>query len=97
MVIASHCSSLPTTMKDSAKKATLMSTDASHINLFTIATICFLARLSITTTDVWTTTTAREINSASESTTKKTIKAVLCEIFASPSCNPGARLSDVTY
>nr|GMD15800.1 hypothetical protein TorRG33x02_147160 [Ipomoea batatas] len=87
--MASQRSRSPTTTNDSAKNATEMSTHASHISLLMIAIICFFALLSITTTDVCTTTTARDMNSAMESNTKKIMNDAFGAMLASPSDVPG--------
>lgn len=52
-------------------KAAEMKRQASHISLLITNTSCLFAFGSITTTDVWTTTTAREMNNARLSNTKK--------------------------
>ncbi|PON66980.1 hypothetical protein PanWU01x14_105620 [Parasponia andersonii] len=50
--MANHFCFFPTTTNDSAKKATETSTQANHMSLLITAIICFLALLSMTTTEV---------------------------------------------
>nr|GMD38251.1 putative F-box protein At3g52320 [Ipomoea batatas] len=74
---------------DSARNATDTNAQASHISLLITAIICFFAFLSTTTTDVWTTTTARDIKSARESNMMKTVKGDWGAILASPGESAG--------
>ena len=95
---ANHVSFSPTTTKASAKKATDISTQASHISLLMIAIICFFALLSITTIEVWTTTTAKEMNRDMESNIKKIKNDGVGAIFASPRESPsGMSVGSSTY
>ncbi|GER34190.1 NADH-quinone oxidoreductase subunit I, partial [Striga asiatica] len=85
---ASHLSWDPTTMYASAMKAIDMKRHASHISLLITDISCFLALCSITTSEVCTTTTAKDMKRAMLSNTKKIKKAGSWATWASPMLGP---------
>ncbi|PON75352.1 hypothetical protein PanWU01x14_043190 [Parasponia andersonii] len=83
--IAAHWCFCPTTIYEEAMKATEVHTEASHINLLITTTTLFSAFVSPLTSVIWTTTTAKEVKSATALKMKKILKGGLFTTTAVPS------------